>query len=80
VIAGQAARWSATCHIGGARRVNLAPMDENLAAQFEANRQRLQSMTCCMLGSFAEAGDAVPQEVVPVVVDFEVAVPRSVPA
>ncbi len=36
-------------------------MDDNLAAQFEANRQRLQAVACRMLGSIAEAEDAVQE-------------------
>jgi RNA polymerase sigma factor (sigma-70 family) len=54
-------RSAPTCHIAGARRVNLAAMDENLAAQFEANRQRLQSVAYRMLGSLTEAEDAVQE-------------------
>jgi RNA polymerase sigma factor (sigma-70 family) len=49
------------CHIADARRVNLTTMDENLAAQFEADRHRLQSVAYRMLGSFAEAEDAVQE-------------------
>ena len=52
---------SARCHIPAARRVNLATMDENLAAQFEANRRRLQSVAYRMLGSLTEAEDAVQE-------------------
>jgi RNA polymerase sigma-70 factor, ECF subfamily len=52
---------SAGCHITDVRRVNLAAMDENLAAQFEANRQRLQSVAYRMLGSLTEAEDAVQE-------------------
>jgi RNA polymerase sigma factor (sigma-70 family) len=52
---------SDTCHIADARRVNLTPMDEELAAQFEANRQRLQSVAYRMLGSLTEAEDAVQE-------------------
>jgi RNA polymerase sigma factor (sigma-70 family) len=36
-------------------------MDDNLAAQFEANRQRLQSVAYRMLGSLTEAEDAVQE-------------------
>jgi RNA polymerase sigma-70 factor (ECF subfamily) len=36
-------------------------MDENLVAQFEANRPRLQSVAYRMLGSFTEAEDAVQE-------------------
>ena len=36
-------------------------MDENLATQFEANRQRLQSVAYRMLGSLTEAEDAVQE-------------------
>jgi RNA polymerase sigma factor (sigma-70 family) len=36
-------------------------MDENLAAQFEANRRRLQSVAYRMLGSLTEAEDAVQE-------------------
>jgi len=36
-------------------------MDENLVAQFEANRQRLQSVAYRMLGSLTEAEDAVQE-------------------
>ena len=36
-------------------------MDENLAAQFEANRPRLQSVAYRMLGSLTEAEDAVQE-------------------
>jgi RNA polymerase sigma factor (sigma-70 family) len=36
-------------------------MDENLAAQFEANRQRLQSVAYRMLGSLTDAEDAVQE-------------------
>jgi RNA polymerase sigma factor (sigma-70 family) len=54
--------WNpAPCHIAGARRVNLTAMDENLAAQFEANRGRLQSVAYRMLGSLTEAEDAVQE-------------------
>ena len=52
---------SASCHIAGARRVNLATMEENLAAQFEADRHRLQSVAYRMLGSLTEAEDAVQE-------------------
>src|SRR5579863_4981050 len=54
-------RNRASCHIADAWRVNLATMDENLAAQFEANRQRLQSVAYRMLGSLTEAEDAVQE-------------------
>src|ERR1700759_5266506 len=53
--------WSTGCHIPDARRVNLATMDDNLAAQFEANRPRLQSVAYRMLGSLTEAEDAVQE-------------------
>ncbi len=36
-------------------------MDENLAAQFEANRRKLQSVAYRMLGSLTEAEDAVQE-------------------
>ncbi len=36
-------------------------MDEDLAAQFEANRRRLQSVAYRMLGSLTEAEDAVQE-------------------
>lgn len=36
-------------------------MDEHLAAQFEAHRQRLQSVAYRMLGSFTDAEDAVQE-------------------
>ncbi|MDQ6614522.1 MAG: RNA polymerase subunit sigma-70, partial [Actinomycetota bacterium] len=36
-------------------------MDENLAAQFEANRPRLQAVAYRMLGSLTEAEDAVQE-------------------
>jgi RNA polymerase sigma factor (sigma-70 family) len=49
------------CHIPGAWRVNLAGMEETLAAQFEANRPRLQSVAYRMLGSLTEAEDAVQE-------------------
>ena len=52
---------SAGCHIPGARRVNLATMDDDLAARFEANRPRLQSVAYRMLGSLTEAEDAVQE-------------------
>jgi RNA polymerase sigma factor (sigma-70 family) len=52
---------AASCHNRGARRVNLAIMDENLASQFEANRRRLQSVAYRMLGSLTEAEDAVQE-------------------
>jgi RNA polymerase sigma factor (sigma-70 family) len=61
VTARRAGIWSACCHIADARRVNLVAMDENLAAQFEANRQRLQSVAYRMLGSLTEAEDAVQE-------------------
>ncbi len=44
-----------------ARRVNLSTMDEHLAAQFEADRRRLQSVAYRMLGSLTEAEDAVQE-------------------
>jgi RNA polymerase sigma factor (sigma-70 family) len=54
-------RASSLGHKCVTRRVNLATMDENLAAQFEANRQRLQSVAYRMLGSLTDAEDAVQE-------------------
>jgi RNA polymerase sigma factor (sigma-70 family) len=50
-----------SCHKRVARRVSLATMDENLAAQFEANRRRLQAVAYRMLGSLTEAEDAMQE-------------------
>jgi RNA polymerase sigma-70 factor (ECF subfamily) len=36
-------------------------MEDDLAAQFETNGRRLQSVACRMLGSLTEAGDAVQE-------------------
>jgi RNA polymerase sigma factor (sigma-70 family) len=52
---------AASCHKLVAQRVNLATMDENLAAQFEANRRKLQSVAYRILGSLTEAEDAVQE-------------------
>lgn len=50
-----------SCHMQGAWRVNLAVMQEDLAAQFDANRQKLQSVAYRILGSLTEAEDAVQE-------------------
>src|ERR1700677_5284991 len=52
---------AASCHKPVARRVNLTTMEDDLGAQFEANRRRLQSVAYRMLGSLTEAEDAVQE-------------------
>ncbi len=51
---------TAWCHIAGGRRVNR-DMERDLAAQFEADRPRLQSVAYRMLGSLTQAEDAVQE-------------------